>query len=186
MVIDEFKRNPKKFFILIGVVAVAVIVIVVIANMINPPPEPEEIEEEEELIYEVEIEDVRFKLEEVRDRGNVLKASESRYPKSIREDKVTTEKFIEVTIAVQNIGKENVQIGNWKVGGMLDSEEREFESTQYLDNWTPKGNKCAYLLKPGFSPVLCTRIYEVAKVSTGLKVEVSVERGKPFYIDLGI
>ncbi len=188
MITDELKKIPKERLILIGAVIVVIIIIAVMAStMMKPSPPPEEVEEEEEeLVYEVEVGDIKFKLKEVKDRGDVLKASESKYPKSTREDLTTTERFIEVTISAQNIGKDNIRFGGWEVKELIDSEERNFYSSPQLDNWILEENKCGDILKPGFSPTFCTKIYEVAKISTGLKVEVLAKKGGSDFIDLGM
>ena len=38
--------------------------------------------------------------------------------------------------------------------------------------WLPSPNLCGALLKPAFDPTPCTKIYEVSKASTGLKIRV--------------
>lgn len=188
MIIDELKKISKERLILGGAIIVVIVIItVIVSTMMKPSPPPKETEEEEqELVYEVEVDDIKFKLKEVKDRGDVLKASESKYPGSIREDLTTTERFVEVTISAQNIGKDNIRSGNWEIKELIDSEGRKFYSSRQLDNWTPEENICGDILKPGFSPTFCVRIYEVAKISTGLKVEVSAKKGGSALIDLGI
>ena len=69
---------------------------------------------------------------------------------------------------------------------LIDSEKRKFYSSRQSDNWILEENKCGDILKPGFSPTFCTKIYEVAKISTGLKVEVSAKKGGSDFINLGI
>ncbi len=188
MATSEFKKDPKKYLILIGaVIAVIVIIVIIAITMMKPVPPSEETEEEkEELVYEVEVGDIKFKLKEVKDRGDILKISENKYPRSTREDLITTERFIEVTISAQNIGKDNIRFGEWEVKELIDSEKRKFYSSRQSDNWILEENKCSDILKPGFSPTFCAKIYEVAKISTGLKVEVFAKKGGSAFIDLGI
>ncbi len=188
MITGKFKKNPKKYLILVGAVIAVIVIIVLMASTMMKPVLPSEKteEEKEELVYEVEVGDIKFKLKEVKDRGDILKASESKHPGSTREDLTTTERFIEVTISAQNVGKDNIQSGGWEVKELIDSEERKFYSSRQLDNWILEENKCSDTLKPGFSPTFCTKIYEVAKISTGLKVEVSARKGGSDFIDLGI
>jgi len=185
--LGELGEISRELLILIGVIIVIIIIITVVISMATKPePLPEESEEEEYgQISEVELGDVRIKLEGARDRGNTLKASEK---KSGREGKdlVTTERFIEVTISAENIGKDNISAGYWQIKNLVDSEGRIFYFFPGAELWILGESKCGALLKPGFSPTFCTKIYEVAKISTGLKVEVSAKRGKSEFIDLGI
>ncbi|KPJ57152.1 hypothetical protein AMJ49_02570 [Parcubacteria bacterium DG_74_2] len=187
---------PKILLILIGAIIVVVIIAVVVTNIVRKPttPSPEEIEEEKkpELVYEVVIGDIKFKLKEAKDIGSVLNASESKYPEWQQKDLTTTEKFIEVTIGAENIGKDNIQQGFWEMNELIDNEGRNFYSSQETEPWIPVESKCSALLKPGFAPTPCTKIYEVAKISTGLKVRVSSRQTgisfgeEKIFIDLGL
>ena len=176
--------------IIIGVVAcIGIVAVVLIINMTKPVPPPVvEVEKEPELVYEVKLgEKVRFKLQEVKDRGDILRLEESKNPNFVKQDVTTTERFIEVTISVDNIGKDNIPAGSWDIKEVYDKEGRKFYSSTLLNYWASSSGKCGDLLKPGFSPTLCTKIYEVAKVSTGLKVEVFLREEKTTaYIDLGL
>jgi len=179
------KKISKKNLILVGAIGASVVILVVVfMTMMKPPPPPPE-EEETGPIYQVEINDVRFKLKEVKDRGNILKLSEGRDIRPGRKDATTTERYIQVTIGAENIGTEETKHGGWNIGEIVDSEGRRFSYDRYLDNWILETSECGKFLKPGFSPTYCTKIYEVAKVSTGLKVEVLVGRTAEL-IDLGL
>ena len=185
----------RTYLILGGIIIAVIIIAVIVISIVRKPDSSLPGEEEiiQELANEVLVGDIRFKLKEAKDRGNILKVPETEY--SFVEDLTTTEKFIEVTISAENIGKENIQAGYWDINELIDSKERIFYSSREANPWIPEESKCGALLKPGFSPTLCTKIYEVAKISTGLKVRVSSKQplrdvlfpGKQvFYIDLGL
>ena len=176
---------PKGLLILVGIIIILVIVVSVVIKMVSnsepdiPPEEGEEEEEEEayQPIYEVIIGEIKFTFIKVQDKGNILRGSESKKPER-QEDLTTKEKFIVVTIGAQNIGKEIITVKdkNWGIEEIIDNEGREFEFLgREADPWIPEESQCAALLKPAFSPIPCTKIYEVAKVSTDLKVKVFVE-----------
>ncbi len=169
-----------------GIIIVVIITVVIVINIVRKPVPPEEaVEEIQRPVYEVVVEDIKFKLKTAKDRGNILEASESKY--TFQEDLITTEKFIEVTISAENIGKEDIQSGSWEIKELIGSEGRKFSSSGEMDPWIPEESKCGALLKPGFSPILCTKIYEVATISTDLKVRVSSrqQEGEDFFLDLG-
>lgn len=179
------ERIPRERLILIIIIIVVVIVAVVVALVVGKSPEPEVIEEPE-LVYEIDVGDVKFKLKEFRDRGSVLELSESKMPDALREDLVTTGRFIEVTLGVGNVGTDNIKGGDWQIKELFDEDGKTFYSSKASDYWTPEDNQCGTLLKPGFPLTPCTRIYDVAPNSTGLKVEVWSRKGGADYIDLGI
>ncbi len=169
----------KGLLILAGIIIVAVIITFIVIRIAGKPPEPPTPPDENgengayQPEYEAIIGDMRFIFQESRDRGNTLKGSDSSRPE-YQKDLTTNEKFIEVTIGAQNIGKENIPQGRWDIGEIIDEEERRFEAlTAGVRVWLPEENKCRDLLKPGFSPTSCTKIYEVAVVSNKLKIEVS-------------
>jgi len=181
-------RISKTLLVFGGMIIVVIILVLGMVNRTRKAALPEEPEPEPEPVYEIVIGDIKFKLHEVKDRGNILKFSESKYPERQRPDLTTTERFIEVTVAVENIGKDNIKKDYWDIKELVDSEERKFYSLPEAEPWIPAESKCGAILKPGFSPTLCTKIYEVAKISSGLKVGVySREKKKQtFFIDLGI
>ncbi len=180
---EKFSREQ----IILGVTVIAVIVIifVVVKSLMPSPPPPEKTEIKKEPVYEVEIGNVKFSLKEVKDRGNILPASEGKSPYN-KKDLTTTERFIQVTIEAQNIGKDDIRAGSWDIGDLVDSQERKFHYNRGFDNWIPEGSECGAILKPGFAPKSCTKIYEVARISSGLKITVSLRQGGSRYIDLGI
>lgn len=181
-----FEKFSREQLILGGaIIAVTVIIFIVVKSLMSPPPPPpEETTEPEKPVYEIEIGNIKFKLKEVKDRGSVLPISEARYRE--RENLTTTEKFIEITVEVQNIGKDEIRAGRWDIKDVIDSEGRRFYYEQRFNSWVPETSECGETLKPGFTPKTCTKIYEIAKVSSGLKVKVSVRGVDADYIDLGI
>lgn len=119
-------------------------------------------------VYEVQMEDIRFVLELSEELGNVLQSSQTYVTKL-----TTTEKFIKVTVGAQNKGKGNIAPYTWDLGNIIDSEARNFVPiTNRAYAFLPQPDLCGDLLKPEFDLTPCVRIYEVSKISTGLKVEV--------------
>lgn len=182
----SFEGNRKQLIVLIGIVVVIIIVVAVFMVIMKPPPLPPP--EPKEPVYEIELGDIKFELVgKAKSRGDILSASESEnfefYPGL--SDVTTTEKFIEVTINAMNTGKENIQVNKWDLLEIIDEDGRKFPFPIKLTNWLPKNNMCNKELKPGFTPISCTRIYEVAKISTGLKVKIK-SGDKNCFLDLGI
>lgn len=177
--IESLGEGSKKYLLLLGGIAVLVVVVIVVSGVIVMPitpvaPPEEGPEEEQGPVYEVVIGDIRFKLENAKDRGGVLESPKDQNPYAAQAPDLTTkEKFIEVTISAENVGKENLQTGSWDVKELIDSEQRRFSYSAATNPWIPKESNCGALLKPGFAPTLCTKIYEVAKISNDLKVRVS-------------
>ena len=172
-----------------GIIIVAVIISFIVIKVVTRPPAPPPVEDGEDEVYqpvyEVVIKDVKFTLKTAKNKGNVLRGSESKSPKW-QKDLTTTEKFIEVTIGAENIGKEKTPNYNWDIGEIIDSEGRKFEPLgSKVSNWIPKESQCGASLKPAFSSIPCTKIYEVAAVSTDLKVRVFVKEPKEeSFVDL--
>jgi len=83
----------------------------------------------------------------------------------------------------ENVGKKIQPF--WYFFEVIDSRGREFWATEKAFNWLPEENQCGENLHPGFPPKKCTKIFEVAAESTGLKaiVRTLFESG---YLDLGI
>lgn len=179
------ENNIKIILVVIGVIFIAAVFIIII-NVQKPesPPIPPEEEKPIEPVYEIIIGDIKFKLEKVEDKGKILVATEDIYPK---KDIITTEKFIEVTISAQNIGTDNIAEKYWDMEEIIDSEGRKFYSPLETRPWTLQLVNCGAVLKPAFKPTLCTKIYEVAEIATGLKIKISSKQVQgDFFIDLGI
>jgi len=165
-----------------GIIIIVILIIVIIIKIVSGPPEPvteegegEKKEEVYEPVYETVIGNIKFIFVKTEDKGGVLRASETEYPER-EKDLFTRERFIKVTIGVQNVGKETISREQWDVKELIDGEGRIFELMgREADPWIPTESNCGASLKPAFSPTPCTKIYEVAKVSTDLKVKVFVE-----------
>lgn len=180
------KMDGQKQLIVLGVmIVIAIVFIAVIAMTMMAPKPPPEPPEPPGPVYEVTLGDFEFKLEKAKDRGNILEVSELERKISNPKAASTTEKYIEVTIGTRNVGTESIRAGRWDVKEIVDSAGREFNYSKSLVPWISMDNNCGGELKPGFSPTLCTRIYEVAKIATGLQVKVESDDGSDF-IDLGI
>lgn len=125
--------------------------------------------------------DVVWKITSVRDRGTSLLARESRYP-TIAKTKTTPGRFIELTVVIENKGKDLASI---TTPSLVDSQNREFTSSSDTSEWVPEGKDLFLLsnLQPNL-PKEFVVIYEVPAGTTGLKAKVGVLR--PQIIDLGI
>ena len=135
-------------------------------------------------VYEQSLGYIRFVFESALDKGGVLLASDipsnqlqSSEQKNLNIDNPGA-KFIKVTVGAQNNGTINIQQGSWNIENIVDSQGRNFVPlTGYsVQPWISNPDLCGTLLKPAFDPTPCTKIYEVSKASTGLKIRV--ETGK--------
>lgn len=125
--------------------------------------------------------DVVWKVTTVKDRGTSLLGKDSRYP-TISKTKTTAGKFVEVTIQMENTGKDLASI---TTPTLVDSQNREFTSSSDVSEWVPDGEDLFLLsnLQPNI-PKEFMVIYEVPPGATGLKLKVGVLH--PQLIDLGI
>lgn len=162
---------------LIIVVLIALLIAyIVIKRAEKPQPPPPSGSTETMPVYEATLGDVRFLFLEATDKGSILVGKESREP-DWQKDLRTTERFIKVTVGAQNVGKENTPEHIWDIWEIVDSEGRKFIPTgEKIRNWLPsrENDLCGSVLWPSFEPSPCRKIYEVAKVSTGLKVKVLI------------
>jgi len=181
----KFKFNKESgqvsrlILVLAIIVLVAVVIVFLVMRMAEKPPAPppEKVEQAPQPVYEVTLGNIKFVFQSAPDKGNRLTPAQiinSRYATYRDENLVTTGKFIQVTIGAQNKGTKNIEQNAWEIENIIDSEGREFEPMEgyTVQPWLPESNPCGALLKPAFDPTPCTKIYEVAKVSTGLKVRV--------------
>ncbi len=125
--------------------------------------------------------DVVWQVTKVRNRGTSLLAKESRYA-AIAKTKTTTGSFIELTISIENKGKDLASI---TTPTLIDNQNREFTSSSDTSEWVPEGLDLFLLsnLQPNL-PKQFVVIYEVPAGTTGLKAKVGVLR--PQLIDLGL
>jgi len=164
--------------ILIGGVIVSMVIIAVFFIIQKPTPTVSEKEiKPKEPVLETNLGDIKIKLIKAEEIGDVLLGSESKNPITTK-DVTTTEKFIKVTVSAENIGKIETSYGSWDIGEIVDSEGRKFPYFERLNPWLPAENGCRSSLKPGFNPIFCTKIYEVAKISKDLKVNLTSNKFK--------
>jgi hypothetical protein len=141
-----------------------------------------------QLGQDVTVGEVRWNLVEAKDRGSVLKASESRY-KGIAKNKPAdgNAKFIQVHVQVENLGKEMKSVSNLK---LVDSQGREFTSSSDTSEWVPEGKELYLLsnLNPNV-PKEFIDIYQVPTDAADLKLKVgdlAVFGDKEALIELGL
>jgi len=133
----------------------------------------EQLEGGQEVTYgvgdDVKVGDVRWKLLSAKDRGSVLKASESRYP-SIADAKKTPGKFIQIEIELENLSNDLLTVIEPE---LIDDRGREFTAATDVSEWIPEDREL-YILD-NLNPNIPTRfiiIYEVPSDAKGLKVKV--------------
>ena len=126
----------------------------------NEIPEPE---------YETTLGETRFIFVSAKNLGGALNAPDGTF----QRDLITTEKFIRITVAAQNKGKNNLDSYSWDIGNVVDSDGRNFVPVNQAYYFLPQPNLCGELLKPEFEPTPCVKIYEVSKASTNLKITLT-------------
>jgi hypothetical protein len=192
----QFNKSPLKrlwrsqcgqvsrlLLVLAIIILVAVVITYLVMKMTEKPPAPPgtEVPTVPMPVYEETIGDIRFVFMSSIDRGSVLKVSDSKDPRysTWRQDLTTTERFIQVTVGAQNKGKINIPARVWDIENIVDSDGRNYVplSDSQVGSWLPENNYCGDLLKPEFEPISCTKIYEVSKISTGLKIRVISGKG---------
>lgn len=176
-------QASRLLLVLAIVVLVAVVITYLVIKMAEKPSKPAASTTTTTIplpVYEQTLSNIRFVFESAIDEGDVLLASNitnSQYvsyqEKDLNVDN-TGAKFIQVTVGAQDMGTENIDQGSWDIENIVDSQGRNFVSEdQYVvAPWLPNPNLCGALLKPAFDPTPCTKIYEVSKESTGLKIRV--------------
>lgn len=177
-------QASKLLLVLAAIVLVAVIITFLIMKMAEKPIKPAgpDVNQPTDLpVYENTLDNIRLIFVSAIDRGSELSSSTTSKEKLISNPGA---KFIQVTIGAQNLRTENIAEGAWNMENIVDSENRNFvaEGTN-IDAWLSEKSMCGGAMKPAFDPIQCTRIYEVSKVSTGLKVRVTVGKGS-FLMDL--
>ncbi len=197
MKIKKAKKSSGQISAVLLILAVILVIVIIIVFVVirvrtiknsNSANNSNNTTEVPKPIHETSIGDVKFIFQKAQDIGNVLRSKDLRY----QENLTTTEKYIMVTIGAQDIGKFNILKSSWDVGNIIDSDGRNFVSINdqaYL--FLPKPDLCGSLLKPDFEPIPCLKLYEVAKGSNKLKVEVSfmdrnATKKQESFIDLDI
>ena len=177
-------QAARLLLVLAIVVLVAVVIVYLVMKMAAQAPKPIGQKSTTPVVpqpvYEKQLENINFIFQSAADKGNVLKAADVTNAEfySNQKDFSTTDRFVEVAMGAQNMGTVNTEQGAWNIGDIVDSKGRHFVADDYSVNpWLPNPNLCGALLKPAFQPTLCTKIYEVSKESTGLKITVETGQG---------
>jgi len=172
----------RLLLVLAVIVLVAVLITFLIMKMAEKPPKPvvKPVDTVPQPVYEQQLGNIRFVFQSALDRGKVLKISEvinSQFASSSQKELTVSNpgaKFIQVTVGAQNKGTENTEQNAWNIENIVDSEGRNFVPVEgyTISPWLPNPDLCGALLKPAFDPTPCTKIYEVSKESTGLRIRV--------------
>lgn len=178
----KFNKSSGQVSRLLLVLAIVVLVAVIITFLIlkmaekPPAPAPKTATTIPLPVYEQTLGHIRFVFEGAIDEGTVLKVSDAvQHHGSGQKDfsAAAGAKFIKVTVGAQNTGTGNTISNAWAMGNIVDSEGRNFIPEQSAANlWLPNPDNCGQVLEPQFDPTPCTKIYEVSKQSSGLKVTV--------------
>ena len=164
----------RLLLVLAIIIFVAAVIVFVVLKATSAPAKPIVVEQTgPKVVYEATLGNIKFTFQEARDMGKTLVGTKSRFP-DWQKNLITTEKYIMVTVGAQNKGKENIPERVWDIGDIVDSEGRKYVPLENIaDAWRPDPNLCSTLLKPEFAPTPCVKIYEVSRISAGLKINVS-------------
>ena len=178
----KFKKQSgqvsRLLLVLAIVVLVAVVIVYLVMQMAERPPAPDISDPDNGGVpqpsYEQTLGNIKFVFIDSVDLGSTLTSATAVRKTSARDPLTTTERFVKVTVGAQNKGKMNIEERAWDIGDIIDSEGRRFVplSGYKINSWIPEDSACGALLKPEFDPAPCTKIYEVAKISTGLKITI--------------
>ena len=184
---QEQKPKKKRKWLWIMII-IGLFIFIIIIDIVGGGGEKKETSQTQEktTIYSVNQEvpsgDVIWKIVSAKDRGNKLLAKDSRYA-VIAKDKVSSGKFIEIKLIVENRGKDLATITSPK---LIDNQEREFTDISFqVMEWIPE-NMGFYLLE-NLNPNLPKEIiafFEVPTDAIGLQLKVGV--WKPQLINLGL
>jgi len=189
----EPKKKSRKWLWILGGIVILIIIVAVAGggneNGTTTNTSSQNNKEEVKTYSKSEtfkVGDVQWKLIDARDRGDTLKASESRYA-SVASDKTTTGKFVEITVEVENFGTDMKSVTNLT---LIDDKNREFTSSSDTSEWIPEGKELFLLsnLNPNV-PQQFIDIYEVPADATGLKVmvgDLEIFGGDEALINLGV
>src|SRR3989344_725801 len=181
---NENGQVSRLLLVLAIVVLVAVVIVYLVMRMAERPPAPGPGPDDSSVpqpFYEKTLGNIKFVFIDSRDLGSVLTPSMAKKKTYGSNNSLkTTERFIIVTIGAQNKGKTNIEERSWDMGDIVDSEGRRFVAFKdyTINNWIPDESSCGALLKPEFDPTPCIKIYEVSKISTGLKIIILAGKDK--------
>lgn len=178
----ELGQVSRLLLVLAVVVLVAIVITFLVLKMAEKPPQPvvPVTPTVPQPVYDQTLGNIKFVFESALDRGQVLKSSQilnttySSYTQKDLDISNPGAKFIQVTIGAKNIGTVNTDENAWGLENIVDSQGRNFVPLEgyTITPWLPPVDLCGSLLKPNFDPSPCTKIYEVSKESTGLKIRV--------------
>jgi len=176
----KFNKEAGQVARLLLVVAVIVLVAIVITFLIikmseKPPKPPITTQPTVPVaVYEQKLGNIRFVFKSATNLGNRLKIADAINPGYGSKDLATTEKFILVVMGAQNKGTINTEPRAWDIGDIVDSNDNHFVPLENysVGPWLPLQTGCGALLKPSFDPTPCVKIYDVAKGSNVLKIQV--------------
>ncbi len=191
---EKKQHKKKRYGCLAPVLLVAFILIIIVilgsgdsktkqGNQVSKPTTNNPITYQ--IGQDVKVGEIKWNLIKARDRGQVLRASESRYP-SIAKDKTSSGKFIEITMEVENLSNEMKTVSNLQ---LIDNKNREFINATDAMEWTPENKELFLLsnLNPNM-PQQFVDIYEVPNDAIGFKVlvgDLSLWNTEEALIDLG-
>ena len=115
---------------------------------------------------DVRVEDVRWKITEASDLGNILK-SDNQFIKDLK----TPGRFIKVKFEIENMGKD---MKSFMGMDLVDDTEREFKSSSDAFSFIPDEERSVILtnLNPNV-PKVVTMIYEVPADAKNIKAKVT-------------
>jgi len=179
----ELGQASRLLLVLAIVVLVAVVIVYLVMKMADRAPDPKPPSDIKLPVYEQTLGNIRLVFQSAIDRGDILRAT-----KTGQKDFVATAggKFIQVTVAAQNMGTENTDQNDWDINNIVDSEGRNFIPVEggNIRTWLPEKNFCGVALKPAFDPIPCTKIYEVSKVAKELKIVVEAGKNRTSTLDI--
>jgi hypothetical protein len=134
----------------------------------------------------VTVGDIKWNVIIVKNRGQLLRASESKYS-FIAKDKSTSGKFVQVTIVIENMGKKSRLLRPLTI---VDSKGREFSSATELAEWIPEKEDIFTIqsLNPNIS-FKFAQLFEIPADASGLKLKItdlSFASGQEKYVDLAL
>lgn len=136
------------------------------------------------VIGEASTGELVWKVISVKDRGNKLLGSESYHPETV-EDRVSTGRFIEVEVVVENQGEDLASLIS---PFLVDDQGAQLRDISYeVKEWVPE-DKAAFLLtnvRPN-TPASFNFFYEVRADASNFKLEAKERVGSSQLINLGM
>ena len=163
----------KKLLYILGGIIVLIIIIAIVGGGGGEKKETTPSTEKVPTVYSinqnVKVGNAMWTLLAAEDKGSILKGSESKYP-DWYEDKITTGKFIRITLEVENTG--TITESWWTEPTLIDEKNREFKPASEVYAWIPEEKQPTLKeLHPGITQQFIW-IYEVPTDAAGLKVKV--------------